>query len=69
MSNGATPPNGFKHLGPQGLNKREYIALGILQSLLRAEAVKTRRPHAKALANEAFELADVFLAEAAEERG
>ncbi len=58
-------PNGLRELG---LNRREQIALKILQSLLRTESVKTRKPHAKALANEAFELADVFLAEAATER-
>lgn len=63
-----TLPNGLKHLAPVGLNKRERIALGILQSLLRAESVKTRRNKAKDLANEAFDIADIFLAEADEER-
>lgn len=60
-------PNGLKML-TQPITRREQIALGILQSLLRAEAVKTRRPRAQVLAKEAFEIADIFLAEAAEER-
>ena len=63
-----TLPNGLKQLVPPGLDRRERIALGIMQSLLRAENPRSRRARAKDLANEAFELADVFLAEAADER-
>jgi len=55
-------PNGLKQLG---LNRREQIALRILQSLLRTEAPKARRGHAKSLADEAFMIADSFLERAA----
>jgi hypothetical protein len=61
-------PNGLKMLPPPSLTRREQIALSVFQSLLRHEPIKTRRPRAKILADEAFELADVFLAEAAAER-
>ena len=67
--NGETtkPPYGLKQLARP--LSREQIALGIYGQLLRHEPPGTRRKKAKDLANEAFELADVFRAEAAEERG
>lgn len=63
-SNGEKPPYGLKHLGGKPaalLEPRERIALGILQSLLRAESPQTRKRKGRELAQEAFDLADVFL--------
>lgn len=57
------PPNGFKQLTTAPvLDARESVALGILQSLLPAEAPKNRLTKKQQLISEAFELADAFLA-------
>jgi hypothetical protein len=58
----ASPPYGLKQLAT--LNRREHVALAMMQSLLRHQAPGARRENAKRLAAEAFEIADVFLAEA-----
>lgn len=53
-------PYGLKSLASI-LSPREQVALGFMQSLLRAENPKMRKNKAKQIAQEAFDLADVFL--------
>ena len=57
-----TPRNGFVELpSREAMTKREQVALRLMQSLIRTAAPTSRRNQKKALAAEAFELADAFI--------